>query len=31
MQFFLYSMGETQMGRHKFSSWTLHIGQCHYL
>ena len=25
MQFFFYSMGETQMGRFKFSSWTLHM------
>ena len=25
MQFFFYSMGETQMGRYKFSSWTLHM------
>src|SRR5260370_36487209 len=24
-QFFFYTMGETQMGRFKFSSWTLHI------
>jgi L-rhamnose-H+ transport protein len=24
-QFFFYSMGETQMGRFKFSSWTLHM------
>src|SRR5260370_33169688 len=24
-QFFLYTMGETQMGRFKFSSWTLHM------
>src|SRR5438046_5524281 len=24
-QFFFYSMGETQMGRYKFSSWTLHM------
>jgi L-rhamnose-H+ transport protein len=23
MQFFLYTMGESQMGRYKFSSWTL--------
>ena len=25
MQFFFYTMGETQMGRYKFSSWTLHM------
>ncbi len=25
MQFFFYSMGETQMGRYKFSSWTIHM------
>ncbi|MBI3207754.1 MAG: L-rhamnose/proton symporter RhaT [Candidatus Solibacter usitatus] len=25
MQFFFYSMGETQMGDYKFSSWTLHM------
>jgi L-rhamnose-H+ transport protein len=25
MQFFFYSMGETQMGNYKFSSWTLHM------
>jgi L-rhamnose-H+ transport protein len=25
MQFFFYSMGETQMGRFGFSSWTLHM------
>ena len=25
MQFFFYSMGETQMGAFKFSSWTLHM------
>ena len=25
MQFFFYSMGETQMGTYKFSSWTLHM------
>ena len=25
MQFFFYSMGEPQMGRYKFSSWTLHM------
>jgi L-rhamnose-H+ transport protein len=24
-QFFFYSMGETQMGKYKFSSWTLHM------
>ena len=24
-QFFFYSMGETQMGSYKFSSWTLHM------
>jgi L-rhamnose-H+ transport protein len=24
-QFFFYSMGETQMGVYKFSSWTLHM------
>jgi L-rhamnose-H+ transport protein len=24
-QFFFYSMGETQMGRYKFASWTLHM------
>jgi L-rhamnose-H+ transport protein len=24
-QFFFYSMGETQMGEFKFSSWTLHM------
>lgn len=24
-QFFFYSMGETQMGEYKFSSWTLHM------
>ena len=24
-QFFFYSMGETQMGTYKFSSWTLHM------
>jgi L-rhamnose-H+ transport protein len=24
-QFFFYSMGETQMGDYKFSSWTLHM------
>jgi L-rhamnose-H+ transport protein len=25
MQFFFYTMGETQMGQYKFSSWTLHM------
>lgn len=25
MQFFFYTMGETQMGRYKFSSWTIHM------
>jgi len=25
MQFFFYTMGETQMGTYKFSSWTLHM------
>jgi L-rhamnose-H+ transport protein len=25
MQFFFYTMGETKMGRFKFSSWTLRI------
>ncbi len=25
LQFFFYTMGETQMGRYKFSSWTLHM------
>jgi L-rhamnose-H+ transport protein len=25
MQFFFYTMGETQMGRYKFSSWSLHM------
>lgn len=25
MQFFFYSMGETQMGEYKFSSWTIHM------
>jgi L-rhamnose-H+ transport protein len=25
VQFFFYTMGETQMGRYKFSSWTLHM------
>ena len=24
-QFFFYTMGETQMGKYKFSSWTLHM------
>jgi len=24
-QFFFYTMGESQMGRYKFSSWTLHM------
>jgi L-rhamnose-H+ transport protein len=24
-QFFFYSMGETRMGKYKFSSWTLHM------
>src|SRR5207249_12205159 len=24
-QFFFYAMGETQLGRFKFSSWTLHM------
>jgi L-rhamnose-H+ transport protein len=24
-QFFFYTMGETQMGQYKFSSWTLHM------
>ncbi len=24
-QFFFYTMGETQMGRYKFSSWTMHM------
>ena len=24
-QFFFYTMGETQMGSYKFSSWTLHM------
>ena len=24
-QFFFYSMGETQMGQYKFSSWTMHM------
>ncbi|CAG0960226.1 L-rhamnose-proton symporter [Anaerolineae bacterium] len=25
LQFFFYSMGETQMGTYKFSSWTIHM------
>ena len=25
MQFFFYSMGESQMGKYGFSSWTLHM------
>jgi L-rhamnose-H+ transport protein len=25
LQFFFYSMGETQMGAYKFSSWTMHM------
>lgn len=25
MQFFFYTMGETQMGKYQFSSWTLHM------
>ena len=25
LQFFFYSMGETQMGKYGFSSWTLHM------
>jgi len=25
MQFFFYTMGETQMGHYRFSSWTLHM------
>jgi len=25
MQFFFYTMGETQMGQYKFSSWTVHM------
>jgi L-rhamnose-H+ transport protein len=25
MQFFFYTMGETQMGDYKFASWTLHM------
>jgi L-rhamnose-H+ transport protein len=25
MQFFFYTMGETQMGEYKFSSWTMHM------
>ena len=24
-QFFFYSMGETQMGKYNFASWTLHM------
>jgi L-rhamnose-H+ transport protein len=24
-QFFFYTMGESQMGRYRFSSWTLHM------
>jgi L-rhamnose-H+ transport protein len=24
-QFFFYTMGETQMGQYKFSSWTIHM------
>src|SRR5205823_8267464 len=24
-QFFFYTMGETQMGKYRFSSWTLHM------
>jgi L-rhamnose-H+ transport protein len=24
-QFIFYSMGETQMGKYKFASWTLHM------
>jgi L-rhamnose-H+ transport protein len=24
-QFFFYTMGETQMGHYKFSSWTIHM------
>ena len=24
-QFFFYTMGETQMGRYSFASWTLHM------
>jgi L-rhamnose-H+ transport protein len=25
MQFFFYTMGESQMGQYKFSSWTIHM------
>jgi len=25
LQFFFYTMGETQMGRYQFSSWTIHM------
>jgi L-rhamnose-H+ transport protein len=25
LQFFFYTMGESQMGKYKFSSWTLHM------
>jgi L-rhamnose-H+ transport protein len=25
LQFFFYTMGETQMGNYRFSSWTLHM------
>jgi L-rhamnose-H+ transport protein len=25
MQFFFYTMGETQMGKFSFASWTLHM------
>jgi len=25
LQFFFYTMGETQMGQYKFSSWTIHM------
>ena len=25
MQFFFYTMGESQMGLYKFSSWTMHM------
>jgi L-rhamnose-H+ transport protein len=25
MQFFFYTMGETQMGAYQFASWTLHM------
>ena len=31
MQFFFYTMGETQMGKYGFASWTLPHGQHHYL